>query len=104
VRLQSMNNLLNGVGFVQDIYEDFAEQAFELLQTLAASVRAMDGRADRILLETFNDYGISMAIVTYFKVCTAWLICLHRVSTNHAAAAGQCLDPVTSRRLPALHA
>jgi hypothetical protein len=102
-----MNNLLNSVGFVQDIYEDFADQAFELLQTLAASVRAMDGRADRILLETFNDYAISMAIVTYFKVCTAWLICLHclhRVSTNHATAAGQCLDPVTSGRLPALHA
>ena len=67
-RLTSMHNLLNLVGFSEDIYEDFVEEAFGLLQKLANSMRAMDGAAADILLQTFNDYGTAMAIITYFKV------------------------------------
>jgi ubiquitin thioesterase protein OTUB1 len=67
-RLTSMHNLLNHVGFSEDIYEDFVEEAFGLLQKLANSMGAMDGAVADILLQTFNDYGTAMAIITYFKV------------------------------------
>jgi ubiquitin thioesterase protein OTUB1 len=73
-RLTSMHNLLNHVGFSEDIYEDFVEEAFGLLQKLANSMGAMDGAAADILLQTFNDYGTAMAIITYFKLlASAWI-------------------------------
>lgn len=66
-RLQSMHNLLNQVGFQEHVYIDFAEEAYILLQKLAQSLRNMDGNGESILLETFNDYGTAMAIITFFK-------------------------------------
>ena len=69
VRLGSMHNLLNLAGFSPDIMEDFVDEAFGLLRKLSNSQRAMDGQAADILLQSFNDYGTAMAIITYFK---AW--------------------------------
>jgi ubiquitin thioesterase protein OTUB1 len=68
-RLDSLGNMLESIGYSRDIWIDFAEEAFELLQRLANSLRSMDGQADSILLRTFNDMGESMAIITYVKVC-----------------------------------
>ncbi|KAF2003808.1 cysteine proteinase [Amniculicola lignicola CBS 123094] len=74
VRLRSMNNLLNSIGFQEDLYEDFADEVYELLRRLAASLRAMDGTTAALLLEAFNDMGRSMAIITYLKLlASAWL-------------------------------
>lgn len=71
-RLMSMNNLLNSVGFQEDIYIEFADECFGLLQKLAVSLR--DGTAANALLDTFNDLSESMAIITYFKLLTsAWM-------------------------------
>jgi ubiquitin thioesterase protein OTUB1 len=68
VRLESMHNLLNLAGFQPDMYIDWVDEAHELLRKLAISIQNMDGAAPGILLEAFNDLGVSMAIMTYFKV------------------------------------
>jgi len=67
-RLRSLHNLLNTIGFQEDLYEDFADECFELLRKTAASVPAADDSAAASLLTSFNDVGLSMAIITYFKV------------------------------------
>jgi ubiquitin thioesterase protein OTUB1 len=63
-----MGNLLEHIGYSRDIWIDFADEAFELLRKLGKSVDAMDGTAADTLLQAFNDTGVSMAIITYFKV------------------------------------
>ncbi|KAF2741414.1 cysteine proteinase [Polyplosphaeria fusca] len=74
VRLRSMHNLLNHAGFAEDVYNDFADEAFELLQRLADSLRALDGSADAVLLDAFNDPSVAMSIITYFKLlASAWI-------------------------------
>lgn len=65
-RLISMNNLLNLAGHPEDLYIDFAEEAYDLLRKLAASLQV--GNGPGLLLEAFNDYSVSMAIITYVKV------------------------------------
>ena len=62
-----MGNLLDNIGYSRDIWIDFADEAFELLRKLGDSVHAMDGTAAGILLQSFNDMNVSMAIITYFK-------------------------------------
>ncbi len=75
-RLNSLGNLLDHIGYSHDIWIDFAEEAFDLLRKLADSLRAMDGAAADILLQTFNDVGQSMAIITYVKVMLCKFCCL----------------------------
>lgn len=70
-RLNSLGNLLDNIGYSRDIWIDFAEEAFDLLRKLADSLRALDGAADNILLQSFNDMNVSMAIITYVKVSPA---------------------------------
>ncbi|KAF1841609.1 cysteine proteinase [Cucurbitaria berberidis CBS 394.84] len=73
-RLNSLGNLLDHIGYSRDIWIDFAEEAFELLRSLANSLRNMDGAAPDILLQSFNDMGQSMAIITYVKLlASAWV-------------------------------
>jgi ubiquitin thioesterase protein OTUB1 len=44
------------------------------MHKLAASLADMDGAADDILLQSFNDMNVSMAIITYFKLlASAWV-------------------------------
>lgn len=69
----SMGNLLDNIGYSREIWIDFADEAFDLLRKLGHSVDAMDGTAADILLQAFNDMGVSMAIITYFKVSVASL-------------------------------
>lgn len=73
-RLNSMGNLLEHIGYPRDIWIDFADEAFELLRKLGDSVHAMDGTAADILLQSFNDMGVSMAIITYFKASSVPLV------------------------------
>jgi ubiquitin thioesterase protein OTUB1 len=84
-----MGNMLDHIGYSRDIWIDFADGAFELLRKLADSLQRMDGLADQILLETFNDMNESMSIITYIKVRTPCPPPLHRRLTP--AAACQCL-------------
>ncbi|OCL02684.1 cysteine proteinase [Glonium stellatum] len=73
-RLRSLHNLLNTIGFQEHLYEDFADECFELLRKTAASVPAADESAAASLLVSFNDEALSMAIITYFKLLTsAWI-------------------------------
>lgn len=78
-RLNSLGNLLEQIGYVRDIWIDFADSAFELLRTLANSLRNLDGGAADLLLQAFNDQqghaGIeSIGIITYFKLlASAWV-------------------------------
>lgn len=73
-RLDSLGNMLANIGYPRDIWIDFAEEAFELLDKLANSLRNMDGQAETILLRTFNDMNESMAIITYVKLlASAWV-------------------------------
>ncbi|KAF2440642.1 cysteine proteinase [Karstenula rhodostoma CBS 690.94] len=71
-RLISMNNLLNLAGFSEDVYIDFAEEAYDLLRKLGGSLQL--GNGPSLLLEAFNDMGVSMAIITYVKLlASAWI-------------------------------
>ncbi|KAJ4286110.1 hypothetical protein N0V90_013459 [Kalmusia sp. IMI 367209] len=71
-RLISMNNLLNLAGFPEDVYIDFADEAYDLLRKLAGSLQLGNGAA--LLLDVFNDLGVSMAIITYVKLlASAWI-------------------------------
>ncbi|OCK83800.1 cysteine proteinase [Lepidopterella palustris CBS 459.81] len=74
-RLRSMGNLLNSIGFQEHLYEDFADECFDLLRKTESLVSAgNDERAAAELLASFNDVGVSMAIITYFKLLTsAWI-------------------------------
>jgi ubiquitin thioesterase protein OTUB1 len=65
-RLHSMKNMLNSVGFQEPLYEDFAEETFELLRRTGSSVPLGDNGA--ALLGAFNDQSVSMAIITHLKV------------------------------------
>ena len=68
VRFKSMQNLLNMAGHSPDIVSGFADEAFDLLKALGNAVNNMDGSGPGLLLQSFNDYSTSMAIITYFKV------------------------------------
>ncbi|KAL5431918.1 hypothetical protein PMIN07_012536 [Paraphaeosphaeria minitans] len=71
-RLISMNNLLNLAGFSEHVYIDFAEEAYDLLRKLGASLQV--GNGANLLLEAFNDMAVSMAIITYVKLlASAWI-------------------------------
>ena len=70
-RLKSFRNIMSDGGFDEAIYVDFAEEAWDLLHKLA-NVPVDTGLA--IVLETFNDLNLSMAMITYFKV-TSFMFC-----------------------------
>ncbi|KAI4123969.1 MAG: hypothetical protein LQ347_005919 [Umbilicaria vellea] len=71
-RLKSLNNLLNSVGFQEEIYEDFVDETISLLRGTAASIPCHDDGA--ALLASFNDAGLSNAIITHFRLITsAWM-------------------------------
>lgn len=96
-RLNSMGNLLDHAGYSRDIWFDFADEAFVLLRKLAESLQAMDGSAPDILLDAFNDMGVSMSIITYVKVS---IVHSHLVRFGLTCAAScQCLGPGACRRL-----
>lgn len=68
-RLKSYNNLLNVVGYDPDLYSDFVQETFDLLEVIAANVGSTDG--EEKLVASFNDDGTSSSIITHFRVKTA---------------------------------
>ena len=79
-RLRSLNNLLNTAGFEEHLYEDFVEESINLLRIVAASLPTSPH--NRVLLEKFNDPGVSSAIITHLRV--HWL---HGVCSSYHAFA-----------------
>lgn len=67
-RLKSYNNLLNVVGYDPDLYSDFVQETFDLLEVIAANVGSTDG--EEKLVASFNDDGTSSSIITHFRVKT----------------------------------
>lgn len=65
-RLKSYNHLLNVVGYDPDLYSDFVQETFDLLDLIAANVGSTDG--EEKLVASFNDDGISSSIITHFRV------------------------------------
>ena len=75
-RIWSLNNLLNAAGFRQDIYMDFVEETINLLRLISESISSPYNQAhgSHVLLEKFNDPGVSSAIITHFRLLTsAWM-------------------------------
>ncbi|KAK3070278.1 hypothetical protein LTR53_010725 [Teratosphaeriaceae sp. CCFEE 6253] len=66
-RLRSLSNVLNAAGFQPFLYDDFADEAFDLLRKVASVMHA--GSAHDVLYEAFNDDMMQNYIITYFKVC-----------------------------------
>lgn len=67
-RLRSLNNLLTVVGFEPDLYLDFVQETFDLLDQIATNLGSTAG--EEKLLAHFNDDGISSSIITHFRVNT----------------------------------
>lgn len=65
-RLKSLNNLLDSVGYQHDIYEDFVDETFHLLNQTAAILPNHDNGA--ALLASFNQQNICDAIIMHFRV------------------------------------
>ncbi|KAF2104765.1 cysteine proteinase [Rhizodiscina lignyota] len=71
-RIRSLGNLLQAVGHSRDIYEDWEDEAIDLLRTLPTCATVEESSA--ALLSAFNDTVRSMNIITYLKVLTgAWM-------------------------------
>lgn len=85
-RLKSLHNILNQVGYQEYLYEMWADEAFLLLQEVAASIGQPDDEAP--LLAAFNDDNRSKGIMTYFKVRF-----FHRSPTSASSVADFCLVP-----------
>lgn len=66
VRLKSLNNLLNAVGNDPMLYEDFVQETLDLLERTSVDLPCVDDGA--MLLASFNDAGITAAIITHFRV------------------------------------
>ncbi|KAF2838985.1 cysteine proteinase [Patellaria atrata CBS 101060] len=71
-RLRSMGNILNAVGFDEELYEDFAGDTYDLLRKIAATIGTSDDGT--VLFSSFNDEPLSLSIITYLKLLTsAWM-------------------------------
>ncbi|KAK5159123.1 hypothetical protein LTR04_005109 [Oleoguttula sp. CCFEE 6159] len=71
-RLRSLENVLDVAGYKKEVYEDFEDETFELLQRTAESLQTSD--PGTTLLHSFNDESIQNSIITHLKVLTAaWM-------------------------------
>lgn len=65
-RLRSLSNVLNQAGFQPYLYEDFADELFNVIRSIANAIN--EGNGDEVLLNAFNDDVIQNYIITHFKV------------------------------------
>jgi ubiquitin thioesterase protein OTUB1 len=65
-RLRSLSNILNAAGYDPMLYDDFADELFELMRKVANGLH--DGTAEDILLQSFNDEMVQNYIITHFRV------------------------------------
>ena len=61
-----MSNVVNQAGFDVSMYDDFADETYELLKKLPDAVAV--GNAEEVLSETFKDEGIQNYIITHLRV------------------------------------
>jgi ubiquitin thioesterase protein OTUB1 len=76
VRLKSMQNILDAAGFQQDVWEDFAEELWDLMRRIAGSLHSpadAQSSADTksILLTAFNNIGLQASIIAYLRFLTS---------------------------------
>ena len=64
--MRSLSNVVNAAGFDSFIYEDFADEAFNLLREVANAMHT--GNASEVLHNAFNDDMVQNYLITYFKV------------------------------------
>lgn len=78
-RLKSFHNILTAAGLAPHIYEDFADELYELLRKTAASLPPPDDGnttvdVQALLLAAFNDEGTQASIITFLRLLTsAWI-------------------------------
>jgi hypothetical protein len=65
-RITSLNGLMDSVGIQSYIYEDMAEETFNVFRTLSSGTISLTN--DSALVTIFNDPNVSDSIVTHFKV------------------------------------
>jgi len=58
--------VVNAAGFDSFIYEDFADEAFNLLRGVANAMHT--GNASEVLHDAFNDDMVQNYLITYLKV------------------------------------
>lgn len=61
-----MNNVCNQAGFDLAIYEDFADETYELMRKLPEALAV--GNAEEVLLEAFRDETVQNYIITHLRV------------------------------------
>jgi ubiquitin thioesterase protein OTUB1 len=66
-RLRSLSNVLNQAGFEPYLYEDFADELFNLIRSIANAI-GEGSNGDEVLLNAFNDEQVQNYIITHFKV------------------------------------
>lgn len=66
-RLRSLSNVCNQAGFDLALYEDFADETYDLLKKLPEAVAV--GNAEEVLLEMFRDEMVQNYIITHLRVC-----------------------------------
>lgn len=97
-RLRSLVNVMTTAGYDAFLFEDMADETFDLLRKLASSLHASN--ADALLIEAFNNEELQNSVITHLKVCSAdlelWVEpkhvehdCPH---ANHLIAPDMCLD------------
>jgi len=59
-------NVLNAAGYDAFLYEDFAEEAFDLFRKIMNAVP--NGDAESLLFESFNDETIQNYFITFLRV------------------------------------
>ncbi|KAG6290836.1 hypothetical protein E4U09_004218 [Claviceps aff. purpurea] len=68
-RLKSLNHLLSTVGGY-DYFEDFAEEAFDLLREVAAIIDKPQAAYD-LIRQRWNDVGVEGSLIFYFRLLAA---------------------------------
>lgn len=72
-RLRSLSNVCNLAGFDLDLYEDFADETYNLLKKLPEAL--VVGDAEEVLLQTFCDETIPNYIITHLRVSCSRIDC-----------------------------
>lgn len=77
--MKSFQNILDAAGFQFELYEDFAEELYDLLRKTAASLPPPDNGnpttdVKAIVLAAFNDESIQASIITFLRILSSgWI-------------------------------
>jgi hypothetical protein len=101
-RLRSLANVLNAAGFVPYLYEDFADELFDLMRRLATALD--EGNGEEALLDAFNDENLQNCVITHMRVGLQSTYYFVTSGTNSSADSYCRLDEDPPRELPWLYA